>query len=363
VVPHIIGLTTDWAYSCGVAALFFSWINLLLFLQRFEFFGIYVVMFKSILGTLLQVLIVFSILFFAFGVTFFAVLRNEIGAGYTTVPLAVLNSVVMMVGDMNYLDTFVSPHIDGDVTTSPFSGMAFFIMSMFLLLMSILLMNLLIGLAVGDIEGVQKNARLKRLAMQVEMVADMEKKLPMFILRCVDKHSLTNRPNDACSTIKSWYDKLVRGTDKDCGAAAERNELREQLTQQKNRLKTLQAEMFSQTELLKLIVAKMEIHTESSHMDEGCQDESMDINLILKQASRKSVSWRSKSLSIIQDKSTCPDKLKQSKVLATWNKADVSHPHHSSNTDTRHSPLNKIRLNITPVDVTPVESDDEETNF
>lgn len=55
----------------------------------------------------------------------------------------------------------------------------------------------------GDIEGVRKNARLKRLAMQVEIVADMEKKLPMFILRCVDKHSLTNRPNDACSTIKN----------------------------------------------------------------------------------------------------------------------------------------------------------------
>lgn len=72
-------------------------------------------------------------------------LMFQTGAGYTTVPLAVLNSVVMMVGDMDYLDTFVSPHIDGDVTTSPFSGMAFFIMSMFLLLMSILLMNLLVS--------------------------------------------------------------------------------------------------------------------------------------------------------------------------------------------------------------------------
>jgi len=57
------------------------------------------------------------------------------------------------------------------------------------------------------------------------------------------------------------------------------------------------------------------------------------------------------------------DELKQRKVLATWNKADDSHPQHSTNTDTSHSSLNRIRLNITPVDVTPVESDDEETNF
>ena len=63
------------------------------------------------------------------------------------------------------------------------------------------------------------------------------------------------------------------------------------------RLKALQTEMSSQTELLKLIVAKMEIQTESSHMDEGCQDESMGINLILKQASRKSGRWKTKSVS------------------------------------------------------------------
>jgi len=36
-----------------------------------------------------------------------------------------------------------------------------------MVLMPILLMNLLIGLAVGDIESVRRNAQLKRLAMQV----------------------------------------------------------------------------------------------------------------------------------------------------------------------------------------------------
>ena len=37
----------------------------------------------------------------------------------------------------------------------------------FMVMMPILLMNLLVGLAVGDIEAVRKNAALKRLAMQV----------------------------------------------------------------------------------------------------------------------------------------------------------------------------------------------------
>jgi len=55
--------------------------------------------------------------------------------------------------------------------------------------------------------------------------------------------------------------------------------------------------MAQQTELLKLVVAKMEIHTESSVMDEGSQDESRDIAIILKQAAARSKkNWKQKSI-------------------------------------------------------------------
>jgi hypothetical protein len=42
---------------------------------------------------------------------------------------------------------------------------------------------LYLGLAVDDIQAVQDNAILKRLAMQVELVLDVERMLPTFILR------------------------------------------------------------------------------------------------------------------------------------------------------------------------------------
>ena len=58
-----------------------------------------------------------------------------------------------------------------------------------------------IGLAVGDIEGVQKNARLKRLATQVELTADMEKKLPSWIIEKVNKQSVTEQPNKPCAAV------------------------------------------------------------------------------------------------------------------------------------------------------------------
>lgn len=47
-----------------------------------------------------------------------------------------------------------------------------------MILMPILLMNLLIGLAVGDIESVRRNAQLKRLAMQVISFLFVEISIP-----------------------------------------------------------------------------------------------------------------------------------------------------------------------------------------
>ena len=43
--------------------------------------------------------------------------------------------------------------------------------------------DFILGLAVDDIQAVQDNAILKRLAMQVELVLDVERLLPTFVLR------------------------------------------------------------------------------------------------------------------------------------------------------------------------------------
>lgn len=57
-------------------------------------------------------------------------------------------------------------------------------------------MNLLIGLAVGDIESVRRNAQLKRLAMQVVLHTELERKLPRMWLESSDKLELIEYPNN-----------------------------------------------------------------------------------------------------------------------------------------------------------------------
>lgn len=115
----------------------------------------------------------------------------------------------MMLGEMDFLNTFVNPHfcgaedadyevsssmsgsngygggilgsnaarvcLGGDERKLPHPISSFLMLGIFMVFMPILLMNLLIGLAVGDIESVRRNAQLKRLAMQVR-----DEKLSLF---------------------------------------------------------------------------------------------------------------------------------------------------------------------------------------
>ena len=80
----------------------------------------------------------------------------------------------MMTGEFDYYDV---------VTRTQFPDLVFVFFVVFMIIMTIIVVNLLIGLAVDDIQAVQENAILKRLAMQVELVLDVERMLPNIMLR------------------------------------------------------------------------------------------------------------------------------------------------------------------------------------
>ena len=52
-----------------------------------------------------------------------------------------------------------------------------------------------VGLAVGDIDTIQQSATLKRLAMQVEFVAEIEQSYPRFLTRQLYHPTVILRPN------------------------------------------------------------------------------------------------------------------------------------------------------------------------
>ncbi|KAK3091697.1 hypothetical protein FSP39_021951 [Pinctada imbricata] len=69
--------------------------------------------------------------------------------------------VAMMLGELNYITNFVMSD------TSPFLIDNYFLILSFMITIPLALMNLLIGIAVGDIEKIQKQAYIKRLGIQL----------------------------------------------------------------------------------------------------------------------------------------------------------------------------------------------------
>ncbi|KAF2368432.1 hypothetical protein FHG87_000822 [Trinorchestia longiramus] len=173
-----------------------------------------------------------------------------------------------------------------------------------MILMPILLMNLLIGLAVGDIESVKKNAQLKRVAMQknqvnklargmfwayeqVHLHTGLENKLPAVLICKVNKQEVVVFPNDN-SCKASFFQRLVQALNfcmpyKDGGADLDAAEqpcsdeyIWEELESHQYRFRSIAAQLDQQTQLLKLIMQKMEINSEAIETDEGVSLEELN---------------------------------------------------------------------------------------
>uniref|UniRef100_A0A8C9Z2Q4 Transient receptor potential cation channel, subfamily A, member 1b n=1 Tax=Sander lucioperca TaxID=283035 RepID=A0A8C9Z2Q4_SANLU len=194
IIPTMLNVEGSLQWQAGALAVLSSWIGFLLYLQRFEGVGIYVVMFWEIMRTLVRIVMLFVYLMLAFSLAFHALMLNQ--KEFDTVPLSVIQTFVMMVGELNYQNNFLDTYLKNEL---PFGILTYIIFVNFVLLMPILLVNLMIGLAVGDIAEVQRNAALKRIGMQIELHTALEDKLPYWFMKRVDKPSLTIYPNRHCS--------------------------------------------------------------------------------------------------------------------------------------------------------------------
>ncbi|XP_043192938.1 transient receptor potential cation channel subfamily A member 1 homolog isoform X2 [Amphibalanus amphitrite] len=195
------GVRQLWQWNVGAAAVFLGWMNLLLFIRKFPVFGIYVVMFTDVLSTFSKFSVVFFLFITAFAISFFVLLQNQ--AEFSSVGKSLLKTAVMMIGEFDYSNIFFD-----DSQTVPFPEVTYTLFVAFLILMSIIIMNLLVGLAVDDIKAVQEQASLKRLAMTVQLVLDVESILPDFILRKLTVRTMTIYPNQR---KKNFIAKLWRG--------------------------------------------------------------------------------------------------------------------------------------------------------
>ncbi|XP_015598034.1 transient receptor potential channel pyrexia [Cephus cinctus] len=162
-------IAEPWVLHSVSLAILLAWMQMMLFIGRFPTWGYYALMFSTVLKNVLKVLLAFICLIFGFALSF-AVLFHE-NDQFDDLWKAVVKTVVMMMGEYEYGDLFASDQEKKSLL--PITGRIVFVL--FIMLASIVLMNLMIGLAVSDIQGLQKEGHIRRLLKQAEFVAHLER--------------------------------------------------------------------------------------------------------------------------------------------------------------------------------------------
>lgn len=177
-----------WVHHIAAWAVLFGWTELTLMLGRLPNFGVYALMFYSVAQHLVKFIFVFF--FFLAGFSFsFHVMFMDHKAAFQSPWTAILRTLAMMLGDVNY-DEYLT---EGN---SNLNGTAHVIYFCFLILVALILMNLLIGLAVNDIQGLQKEGRVKRLRKQAQFIVYLEDIASNRFLKMILRERITAKFNE-----------------------------------------------------------------------------------------------------------------------------------------------------------------------
>ncbi|XP_064081222.1 transient receptor potential channel pyrexia-like isoform X3 [Macrobrachium nipponense] len=193
----LILLKLDWVQdTCKLHAwvpiLLGGWCYMVVLLGHMPSVGIYIQMFKQVSVRMLTFACVYSSLFIGFSVSFYLVFEGEV---FSTIWMSVLKTLAMMVGELEVSS------ILGKDTEQTLPGTAHVIFVLFVLLMTIVITNLLVGLAVQDIQMLQKEAGVSRLALTVEQETSVDIMLSSRLVSWIMPYQLHTWLRNKCSLL------------------------------------------------------------------------------------------------------------------------------------------------------------------
>ncbi|XP_054762960.2 transient receptor potential cation channel subfamily A member 1-like [Lytechinus pictus] len=185
-------------WTAGIMSIFFSWMKFILYFKGFKTTGLYVLMFMETLKSLLKAMSVYVMFVVAFAVTFQMCLYQVYR--FSTSEQSFLTVITMMLGEFNKDDIF-----NADQSLAPYGVMVYVLFMTFLFLMPMVINNLTIGIAVGDIEGIQKKAFIKRNSIQADYVYHLEGKFPLWLQRLLYQPDFIVKVTKNRLKYLSWF--------------------------------------------------------------------------------------------------------------------------------------------------------------
>ncbi|XP_050303936.1 transient receptor potential channel pyrexia-like [Anthonomus grandis grandis] len=203
------GHVETWQVHAGAFGIMAAWTNVMYMIGQLPVFGPYVEMFQKVQNEFKKLLLVFFPFLVGYTIAFCIIFPNS--SAFYTPFIGFTTTLVMMTGDMNYNLLLDYSREENPTDLAKFTAQLAY--TLFLLFVTIILMNLLVGIAVHDIQGLQKNADLTRLVRQAKMCSYIEmshykrsaySKLIMTVLRVTPKEYVpvfTVKPLEAEQTV------------------------------------------------------------------------------------------------------------------------------------------------------------------
>ncbi|EDV27906.1 uncharacterized protein TRIADDRAFT_52919 [Trichoplax adhaerens] len=219
-------------WAVGSITILLAWFNLLDYLQNLPTIGIYVAMFRSVSLTFFKVGALLVFLIVAFGLSFYIILGHE--KAFSSGLYSILKTFDMMVGELDYNDMFFTP-IYEKRTRYPFDILAIIIFLTCTTFLPIVAINLTVGLAVGDIDKIERNAVLSRIKVQVEFLDQIERELPSIIRERLYYSQEEKKELGFQMKLKTYFKQaqdVVEVEDEDNNTQNEIEEVKDQLKHQ-----------------------------------------------------------------------------------------------------------------------------------
>ncbi|KAG7154455.1 transient receptor potential channel pyrexia-like isoform X1 [Homarus americanus] len=178
-IPLLVteGRLEMWERQLGSFTLLLGWYGVTMMVGHIPSVGIYVQMFHAVALKMMKFSAVFLSLFVGFAVSFHLSFVEVVA--FRTAWSSFIKTLVMMVGELDTAELFETSDSDQKIWVLP--ELIFII---FVLLITVIITNLLVGLAVQDIQELQKVAGVSRLAHTVEQEASFDYFLSSRLLEC-----------------------------------------------------------------------------------------------------------------------------------------------------------------------------------
>lgn len=201
--------------SAAALACFFSWMMVLIALGFFDIFGIYVRMFLRITRSVIQVSFLSLVLILAFSFPFYLLVDSL--PSLSILQYTLVTTFFYMLGDFQQ-DPLISKDIEGQLRNG---GLVFLFIIVAVILLSIVMANLLIGLAVGDIEKIKKDASIEKKAILTKYLSHIDN-IP--ILKRYHVQTYMRHPNAKVAVVRQLWRYFWRAAKEDAVTEEERHD-------------------------------------------------------------------------------------------------------------------------------------------